>query len=770
MRLEFLFFLLVFNVSAQIGTGQWRLHTPANKALDVVAFNDRVYTAYISGVAEYDFSSGESSMWDDVNGLSDIKISCLGKSNSDNSLFIAYENGNLDHLKNNTVINIPAINLAQVQGSKKIYRLVEYQNYIYAATGFAIVKIDPLKNEVRDTYYPTNGNAAIIDIAFLNDSIYALTDDRMYRGALSNPALADPLQWVTDSRVTQQPSNTYSEIEVFNNDLLVCLKVNGFGMDSVYRVTNAGMEVEIMESTSMEINSLDIINGKLAVNFYSGIFLYNSDYSKFDSFYNYTFGTEMNVNRVQYSDGYYWFADNVYGLVRFMDNWNNQSLNISGPPSGDFFKMDWSDGRLAIASGGLSGVAQTFNRSGVFFFENEKWSYINTSNSDLWNNADIWDFISVSIHPGDKEKVAVGTYSQVPLSIIDASNVTDTLTPFNADISTTSLLNNSTLLSAVKYDENGNLWMLNGYSLHPLRVLTIDGEWYKFSLGSAANNKYTEELEMDYNGNKWFSISGVGLYGYKDNGTPSSSSDDSFVLLNKGENSGALPSNEVTAIAVDFDNEIWIGTDNGLAILYNSESAFGASPGDYNASRIKLEYEGNVEYLLGDSYITDIEIDGGNRKWIAIANAGIVLLSADGQEILEQHTKENSPLISNNIIDMELDMTTGELYIITDQGLVSYRTDASYDDSDYSGLTIFPNPVRADFDGPITIQGIRYDSDVKITDVAGNLIYKTTSNGGTATWNGKTLQGERVQTGVYLIWTAMNDGKSRKVGKVLVIN
>jgi hypothetical protein len=126
-------------------------------------------------------------------------------------------------------------------------------------------------------------------------------------------------------------------------------------------------------------------------------------------------------------------------------------------------------------------------------------------------------------------------------------------------------------------------------------------------------------------------------------------------------------------------------------------------------------------------------------------------------------------LISNNIIDLEIDQTTGELFIITDKGLISYRSDASYEDPEYSDVKVFPNPVRPEYDGLITIQGIRYDSDVKITDIAGNLVYKTTSNGGTAVWNGRTLSGEKVATGVYLIWTSVNEGEGRKVGKVLVV-
>ena len=243
---------------------------------------------------------------------------------------------------------------------------------------------------------------------------------------------------------------------------------------------------------------------------------------------------------------------------------------------------------------------------------------------------------------------------------------------------------------------------------------------------------------------------------------------DEWQPVERGERQAA--DDTVRSLLQDRDGRIWIGTDAGFAVLYNSESAFGASPGDYNAKRIKLEFEGNVEYVLGATHITDIEVDGGNRKWFGTANSGIILLSEDGLEILEHHTVDNSPLISNAIIDLEINHQTGEMFVVTEEGLVSYRTDATYQDSEYSNVTVFPNPARPDFDGPITIQGIMYDSDVKITDAAGNLVYKTTSNGGTATWDRRTLNGDLARTGVYLIWTAPNTGKGRFVGKVLVVS
>lgn len=768
MRLVISFLLFSFGLSAQVGTGQWRLHVPSSRAIDVVALNDRIYTAYENGLSEYDLSSNELSIWDAVNSLSDISLSCLGYSTSNSALFIGYENGNIDKIKNNSVTNIPAIVLAEIQGSKRINKIVEYGGYMFFATGFSIVKVDPAKNEVADTYYPTNGNEGLIDIAFRNDSIYAITEDRMYRGYANNIALADPAEWVEDARIPVLTAEKYQDLEVVNDSLYITLIVDGYGLDTIYTVRSSGLVPSVIEPFDMEFRSLNTVNGRLAINYFAGTVIYNNDFSNFQTIGAYTFGPFSKVNAIAWSDGNYWIADNDNGLVSYTDATSNSKVSFSGPPKNDFYSLDWLKGKLAVASGGQTGTVQ---RSGVYIFEDEEWGLKDEQNMNLWQGQNIWDYLAVSISTRDDNRIAVASYSQIPLSILDADGqVTDTLTPDNSILESTSLGNGNSMLSDVVYDNSGNLWVLNGYSNEPLKVYTDDNEWFGFDVGAAAKSRETYDLEIDYNGNKWFTIRDGGLYGYKDNGSISNAADDQYIILNSGSSTGALPSNDVSAIAVDFDDEIWIGTDNGFAVLYNSNAAFDAAPGEYNAQRIKLEYEGNVEYVLGATSITDIVVDGANRKWFGTENAGIILLSADGLEILEQHTTENSPLISNAILDLEMDHNTGELFIITDKGLVSYRTDASYGDPNYNNVVVFPNPARPDFDGPITIQGIMYDSDVKITDVAGNLVYQTTSNGGTATWNGKTLYGDRVTAGVYLIWTAPNEGKGRKVGKVLVVN
>lgn len=770
MRLLLLCLLLsTFSSIAQIGTGEWRLHIPAKRALDVVKTSNKVFTAFANGISEYDISSNELSTWDVVTGLSDITISCMGHSSVNDAVFIGYENGNIDRILGNKVTNIPAIKLAEIQGSKKIYKIVEHDGYLYFATGFGIVKIDPVRSEVKDTYYPSNGNTSIIDVSFRNDSIFALTEKLMYFGDINNIALPDPAEWTIDPRVPNLSSNAYKEIEQADGEMYLLYKDEIFGGDSIYRITETALESVISETFTMEIRGIDVLDNELTVHYYGASIIYDNNFTSQYVLAAYPFGNPE-INTMLVDNGQYWIADNSVGLVHIngglIDN-----IVFPGPPRGEFYGLDWSRGKLIVTCGAASGNGSTFKSSGVYTFEDEEWGLYNEANTAVWESGRIWDYLAVAIDPNDKEKFAISSWSFTPITLFDeGAGTIDTLTPNNSALMPTNVGIGATLVTGLEYDVQGNLWVLNGGSNEPLKVLTKDGEWQVFDLGTEAKGQFSQRLVIDNEGNKWVSFREVGVYGYNDNGTPTDLGDDEMIRLTTGANTGDLPSNRVTALAVDLDNELWIGTDAGFAVLYNADNAFGASSGEYNAQRIKVEFEGNVEYVLGATGITDIEVDGANRKWMATENSGIILLSPDGLEIIQQFTVENSPLISNNIIELELDHNTGELFIVTDKGLISYRTDATEGKGrDYEDVTVFPNPVRPGFTGVITMQGIQYDSDVKVTDASGKLVYRTTSNGGTATWDGKTLNGDPVATGVYLIWTAPNEGKGRKVGKILVV-
>jgi len=766
-------FLLSFSSIAQIGTGQWRLHVSNTPSVDVALAENIVYTAFESGMMEYDISTGDKSSWNKVNGLSDIGITSLLYCTSQKGLFIGYENGNLDFLKNNQITNLPAIRLADILGNKRINKITEYNGLIYIATGFSIVVIDPLKLEVKDTYYPTNGLEAIQAISFLNDTIYTLTPTELKKGGISNVALADFSQWTIESKVPALSQNgiAYKGLEVVNEKLFVLkCNENNYAGDSVFCLANNGLIFASNNGFDLEIYSMTSNNGQLCLNIDSGILFFQelTENNFVQSSHIFVQDAAI-VNSVVISPQKAWMADKYKGGLVKYENGNSEHIKIEGPPKNDFYKVTSYKGKTIIAGGTLDYKYMTYNQSGVYSFEDETWSLMDKASMTLWQGKDIWDFVSTAINPKKTSQIAVGTYSPTPLSIIENGIVTETYDASNSNIEV-SQQNQSTLIAGLSYDKNGNLWLINSFSESPLKVLKNDKTWGTMNLPSTVSDVLISHLIIDNQNNKWIIAPSVGIVAFKDNETIDDLSDDAYKLINNGDNTGALPSNDVTAIAMDLDNELWIGTETGFAILYNAPNVFDAANGSYNVQRIKLEFEDNVEYLLGETHITDIVVDGGNRKWMGTANTGIFLLSADGTEILQHLTSENSSLISDVILDLEINQSNGEMYIVTDKGLISYRIDASEGKSNYDEVEVFPNPVLPNYNGVITMQGIKYDSDVKITDVAGNLIYKTTSNGGTATWNGKTVNGQKASTGVYLIWTSPNEGKGRKVGKVVLIN
>jgi ligand-binding sensor domain-containing protein len=761
--LSFCFFLN--QLHAQVGTGQWRMHLSSQNCFDVAIGNGTVLGALTKGVIEYDIETGEKSLLNRVNKLSDIDVSALTFDPSSNSFFIGYKTGNIDqYLEDGTVINIPAIKLAQILGSKEVFQLKAHNGLLYASAPFGVVVINIAKQEVKDTYYPNGSATPIIRTAFLNDSIYCLTNTGLFKSNLSNPLLADESQWSQDVRVPSPTGGKYTEIETYGDSLFIVYKLDLVG-DSLMRLYGSEFKSSYCNACQFEIGSLKLVDNDLYFNTFGAIVqIQNGAINEILSVTNSNY-----INCVKNNNKYY-IADLQTGLVEYNNQFSTSFISVSGPARDRFYSVNSFSNKIVVGSTTLDPVVINYTNTGAYIFEDEEWAHVDNTQT-LLQGLDHWSISNGTINPLDKSEIYLSSYSPEPLQRVVNNQVVEVINPSNSPLDFTSLGNDMVCLSDVKFDEKGNLWVLNAYSNNPLKVRKTDGTWVSMNTGSESKNTYVSDLEIDYNGNIWFAISNVGVIGFDFNETIDNTADDIFKILRQGEGQGNLPSKVVNAIGVDFDNEIWIGTDEGFVVLYNSEGLFSAS-GVTDASEILIDFEGIVEVFLNNTAINDIKIDGGNRKWIGTSNSGIYCLSQDGQTIVANYTAENSPLISNTIYDMDFNHTTGEMFIVTSIGLVSLRTDATYEDPEYANTIVFPNPVKPEYVGPITIQGIRYNSDVKITDVAGNLVFKTTSNGGTATWNGKTLDGNDVPGGVYLIWTATNEkftGKNKQVGKVVVI-
>lgn len=754
---------------SQVGMGNWRMHISPNTAIDIVEGKEAVYAILENGMLEYDLEAGEQTTWTVANYLSDVSPSALAYDKGSDNLLIGYDNGNLDFIKNNSVYNLPAIVQSTINGLKKINRIEINNGLAYLATGVGIVVVNVNKKEIRDTYNPSSSVQNYLDIAFLQDSIYVLTNAGIYVGNVNNPFLADPGQWKLMPNVNDYTSSgEYTELEVFNNKLFLAYNHEFYSGDTIFKLEN-GIPTNFLDE--VEINGLDGYENNLLVSIAGAIMNFDLNLDEIDLIFQYSHSGFPNPNHACIVNDRYFIADKTSGMIRAANAFSSDRIYFEGPRYNTIFRTKWSNGKLATASGGFSGKQPSFSKKGGATMENEKWISTVVAEQTMLQNADSWDFISVSINPKNTKEVAFGSFSGIPLMITNEGTVTDTFVIANSLIEETGS-DGWGYISDVEYDSKGNLWIANANASKPLKVRTSDGLWFEFNVGSGVNSKITQRLLIDQNNTKWLSVGGSGLLAFNEGSNIDDASDDQFRLLTTGANDGALPSSSVEAIAEDFDGNIWIGTPEGMRVLYNSTNVFDADPGEYNFQKLLIEFGENVEIVLGTTHITSIAIDGANRKWIGTASSGIFLLSPDGLEVERTFTSENSPLLSNAILDIAINQENGEVFFVTEDGMISYRSDASQGSLEYENVNVFPNPVHPEYSGPITIQGIAYNSDVKITDVSGKLVYQTISNGGTATWDGKTLDGQRAATGVYLIWTSVDDPdvKGRQVGKVVLIN
>ena len=220
---------------------------------------------------------------------------------------------------------------------------------------------------------------------------------------------------------------------------------------------------------------------------------------------------------------------------------------------------------------------------------------------------------------------------------------------------------------------------------------------------------------------------------------------------------------------MDLDGEIWVGTDKGVAVFYTPENVFSGS--DFDAQQILVDQDGFIQPLLESEIVTAIAVDGANKKWIGTQRAGVFYMSADGTQQLAHFTTEDTPLFSNTINCISINQLTGEVYFGTDKGIVSYKGLATEGNDIYADtVLVYPNPVNENYNGYIAIKGLVANADVKITDIAGNLIYQTTAEGGQAVWNGKNFSDERAKTGVYLVFSSNEDGTEKMVSKIMFIH
>lgn len=747
---------------SQIGMNQWRIHFSAFKAKGITATSTNVYMACSNGIIRYDLEDNTVNQLTVTNGLSDLDISAIGGNEA--VAVVGYVNGNLDVIEENTITNVPWIKVADVSGDKTIHGFHFDGDYIYVATGIGLIVFDNSKKEIKDTYYPY-AEPVVYDVTVYRDTIFAATENGIYFAPKSRNFLNDFTNWEKKENLPPTVVNKkFTKIETFNDHLFFLYDDIIFNADTLYYSQNNSLN---RYPSPSNINSIKAADDRLVISLTSSVIIWDASFTQIEIIYDYVSGVPAPRDAI-YTANKYWIADESNGMVKGINSFDAESIFSNTPATDGTYRIDIQYGKALIAGGGVTqNLQNNYFSNGVYLFEDEAWTNYNYKTDPSIEFTKDWDFISVAVNQNNTDEFAFSSFSQGGIKVVTAGS--EITTVYNSDNSILEAQLGVMAIPDMKYDDDGNLWVINK-GIEPLKVFTKDGEQYSFSLGAAAKDKFPYRLLIDDEGNKWVAVTNVGLIAFNDNGTFDDPSDDQLRTLSAAEGFGNLPSTYVKGLAQDADGEIWIGTEEGLVILYSRANLYDGGYGEYDAAPIVLPIDGENERLLGETYITAITIDGGNRKWIGTNSSGVFCFSPDGRTEIYRFTAENSPLISNNILDIRVDQLSGEVFIATEKGLVSFRADASLADREFSNVTVFPNPVRPDFAGPVTIMGLGYDSDVKITDISGNLIFQTVSNGGTVIWDGKTLQGNRVQSGVYLVWSGITSGKGKDVAKILFIN
>ncbi|MFP4025010.1 MAG: T9SS type A sorting domain-containing protein [Thiohalospira sp.] len=747
---------IAFSANAQIGVGEWREHLPFSFAKNVCESSSKIFMATEQGVMAFDKKSKHIEKYTKVNGLSDIGISAMAYSSENNLLFIGYSNGNIDLLRNNQIDNLSDIKRASITGSKSINHILFIDQYAYLSCGFGIVVVNLQKLEIKDTYFigDFGSQVQVNQVAFDNNILYAATNEGIFMADYLNANLVDYANW---NKINDIPDYTFEFNAIYvNNGIILVNKVNESVNDVIYFYDGVGWSIFNQDYTT--IRKIKFSNNKVQVVSHSSILVYDYDLNFLDSITGNDIPNLKPYDVVIDDNDIYWIGDYGNGLIKFA-NGSKENILVNAPYTANSFDIDIFSNRVLVAGGGVTPAWNNiFLNGSVFSFQNEQWGSM--------LNYEVPDYVKVKIDPYNAEHFFVGSWGK---GIIEYMNdeIIEVYNESNSSLQSIVPGESYIRVAGMDFDEDNNLWVTNTNVTNPVSVKSSDGQWYNFNFDSEISNLLVSDILVTENNHKWVVLPGTGLFIFDDNNSPDNENDDLYKKISVVDENGKIITNNIFSIAEDLDGNVWVGTDQGVVVYYNPIDVFESSL--FYAQRISLTIDDYTQYLLNTETITSIAVDGANKKWLGTQNAGVYLVSDDGTEEVYHFTEENSPLLSNKINDVAINHETGEVFFATDKGLISYRGSATMGSDEFRDVYVYPNPVRENYEGDITIRGLVSDVSVKITDISGNIVYETTAEGGQATWNGKNFSGKRVSTGVYMVFCSNQDGTKTHITKLLFI-
>jgi len=757
--------------------GEWQVYLPYKRFSTLTVVNNTLYIGTEdSFLCTYDLEDQSIQTYSNLNGFAEAEVQQIAYSPEQATICIAYQNSNVDLIKNGQLVNMPEIKNKTIVGDKNIYDVHFIDSLVYLSCGFGIVVLDSEKEEVKDTYYigPQGDRIKIYSVVEDGQTLMAATELGVFSADLSEPNLINFNNWyqhdITDGLPSEEAATA---LAFFDNHFYAAVGTNLYRWEnemwsSVYETTPLSFDGQWMVIKARASENHLVLTERLIS---SSDSLMTDELGKvvvFDKTLDTTSYGGYYFKKVKEAifhepSGEVWAADEWRSIVRVRDGEIASPFGVNGPQTIGAWKLAIKDQSLWVGPATVTtSWGKGTDRSGVFKFENGNWSSFQASPF-------IKDIVDIAFDPST-DKTYLASYED-GLAAFENGNFT-LFDPNNSSIQSTSGDESSVRISGLTFDQQNNLWIANYGAVKPISVMTPDGDWANFSLMNTAGatdvHDWPTEIITDPFNNIWTVIRGTGIYVCNPGEDVLNPSDDQARLFQKIDFNNGIPSNAANCVVVDKEEEVWVGTEEGIAIFYCSSDPFNENC-EFSKPIVQLEDESEPVYVLDGTRISTIAVDPADRKWIGTSQ-GVLLLSPDGKETIQQFNVENSPLLSNNIQDIEVNSQTGVVYIATDKGINSYQSDALEGGDGVDEVVVYPNPVRPDYVGNIAIRGLTNNANVKITDVSGQLIYETTALGGQAIWSGNNYNGERAKTGVYVVLCVSPDGLQTVSTKLFLVN
>ncbi|MDO1502337.1 two-component regulator propeller domain-containing protein [Winogradskyella maritima] len=764
----------------------WKDHFSYNAIVDETRSESKLYAAAENAIFSYDFTTGDIETITTINGLSGDRISTIEFSESAQLLLIGYGSGLIEVYfeDDKTVLSVVDI-LEKITIDPSIRGINDFflfEDLAYVSTDFGISVYDINRLEFGDTYFigPSGSQIPVEKTTVANGQIYAACSMNfgIYTASVDNPNLIDFQQWQNII------SGDFRSIEMLNDNIYALRSNRGL----IQVVNNTAVNIQTFNSLPVDT---EVAENRLLYTTPTNVYIYDDG-----------FNLVAQINPIPEFDTRFTsamlFEDDIYIGTEDFGVLATETLNPiepleirpNGPLRNDTFKLDILNSVLYTTFGDYDIGLNPFplDSRGISRLMEGEWQ-----SKPFDSILGARSLTNPKINPNNTNQVFIGSFHDGLLEFNDFEATTlfdNTNSPLKSIILPGAPNFVSIRVAALTFDEDGRLWTTTSLVDDALSAYNpASQQWQQYSFEDAIQDPLNDEqgfpeMAIDRNGTKFVGARRNGIIGYNETlANPIKR----FIGLENG-----LPSNAVRALAFDQRNQLWIGTEKGLRVMFNSSEFF---EDDITVEPIIFLENGLARELLENQFITDIKVDGSNNKWIGTADSGVFLVSPNGQTIIYRFTKANSPLPNNTINDIVIDDNDGTVYFATPNGMVSFRAGGSQPVEDLESAYVYPNPVRPNYDilgfddlnditKGIKIVGLTENVNVKITDIAGNLVaeaqsrinrrssdigYNFAIDGGTGIWNGKNLGNNVVASGVYLILISDLDTFETKVLKLLIV-